>query len=72
MKKEFAIGETFQYGLAKLKCVKAPCKGRYDSCSQCIFYDDCQEVCSIPYFIGNCYKTQREDKTDVIFKKVED
>lgn len=72
MKKEFAIGETFQYGLVKLKCVKAPCKYQSDNCYQCALYYDWEDVCLGQEFIGECGRREREDKTDVIFVKVEE
>lgn len=65
-KKEFQIGEVFQFGLLKLKCVKP-----YDihkRCSHC-FLVDCYQCMDI---VGNCIHNIREDKTDVIFVKVEE
>lgn len=67
-KKEFKIGETFQCGLVKLKCIEA-----YDStCKGCYFEDIFETQCQS--FIGNCGMIDRDDKKDVIFKlvKVED
>lgn len=72
MKKEFAIGETFQYGLAKLKCVKAPYKYQSDNCYQCALYYGWEDMCLRQGFVGECDGIEREDKTDVIFVKVED
>lgn len=68
-KKEFKIGEVFQYGIAKLKCVKAPCGGR--KCYECVLYYDWEDVCLGQDFAGECGRRDREDKTDVIFVKVE-
>lgn len=67
-KKEFKIGETFQYGLAKLKCVKAPCVRR--KCYYCVLYYDWEDVCLGQDFVGECERRDREDKTDVIFVEV--
>lgn len=72
MKTEFKIGETFQYGLAKLKCVKAPCNYQIESCYQCALYYNWEDMCLGQEFVGNCNKREREDKTDVIFVKVEE
>lgn len=66
-KKEFKIGEVFQCGLIKLKC-----EGRhYGACANCYFRykDDCSDVFDL---VGSCYASDREDKTDVIFVKVEE
>lgn len=65
-KKEFKVGEVFQYGLKKLKCVKST--QRY-SCIGCYFKD--KESCD-KIHIGSCFDERREDKTDVIFVKVEE
>lgn len=66
-KKEFKIGETFQCGLIKLKCEKGIC----ESCANCNFRykDDCSVFFD---FTGSCNASDREDKTDVIFVKVEE
>lgn len=67
-KKEFKIGESFQYGLVKLKCVKA--KNEKDACDGCIFKShDCLDY---KVFAGRCQSYLREDKTDVIFVEVKD
>lgn len=65
-KTEFKIGETLQLGLLTLKCVKADYT--YSRCEQC-FLSDC---CQCMDIAGNCRYNNREDKTDVIFKLVED
>ena len=67
-KKEFKVGETFQYGLAKLKVVKAEKVG---TCTGCDLVG--LEYCTaVQEFIGSCYRGDREDKNDVIFVKVEE
>ena len=68
--KEFKVGELFQCGLVKLKVEKAECIG-CDGCLKCFIYKnhiDCKLVDSI---LGECEAEKREDKTDVIFVKVE-
>ena len=66
-KKEFKVGEVFQCGLVKLRCEKGYCC----SCDKCYFKDkgNCHEFFD---FSGSCYASEREDKTDVIFVKVEE
>lgn len=70
MKKEFKIGEVFQYGLKQLKCVKAPCENR--KCYVCALYHDLEDMCLGCGFIGECERRYRADKTDVIFVKVDE
>lgn len=72
MQKEYKIGETFQYGLVKLRCIKAPCESRFESCYRCVFYDDWNDTCLGDRFVGECERREREDKTDVIFEEVEE
>lgn len=70
-KKEFNIGEVFQCGLVKLKVEKAEYSG-CDGCHKCFIYKnhiDCELVESI---LGECEAENREDKTDVIFVKVDE
>ena len=60
-KKEFEIGEVFQCGLVKLKVVKQEKIGT------------CTGYCTaVQEFIGSCYHADREDKTDIVFEKVEE
>lgn len=67
-KKEFKVGETFQCGLVKLKVVKQENIG---TCTGCDLVG--LEYCTaVQEFIGSCYRAEREDKTDVIFIKVEE
>lgn len=66
-KKEFKIGEVFQCGLVKLKCEKATI-----DCTNC-FFEGVDYCCtSINEMTGSCDSSEREDKTNVVFVKVED
>lgn len=65
-KTEFKIGETFQCGLVKLKCV-----GNIEGCRECYF--DQEEPCFAHVsLVGHCDSLSRKDNTDVIFVKVEE
>lgn len=67
-KNEFAIGETFQFGLKKLKAIES------DICEDCILCSLCNlgaEFNPIK-IVGACAPTERTDKKDVIFIEVED
>lgn len=67
-KKEFKVGETFQFGFIKLKCEKA--KDEKKLCTGCVFkHTNCLYT---QHFTGSCQDALREDKTDVIFVKVEE
>lgn len=66
-KKEFKVGEVFQCGLVKLKCVKQE-EGL--DCVGCFFEDCC--MFALGKIFGECSSREREDKTDIIFVKVED
>lgn len=64
-RKEFKVGEVFQYGTAKLKCVKTDLK-----CQGCLFSQyNCPPV---ERFLGECQAEDRDDNTDVIFVEVEE
>lgn len=66
-KKEFKVGEVFDAGLVRLKCVgpTAPNAG----CEGCIFnYFTCGAVDVIA---GPCSHAEREDNRDVIFIKAD-
>lgn len=65
-KKEFKVGETFQCGLVKLKCIKSEA-----SCFRCYFVNE-DNCFSFSKIVGPCYHSEREDKTNVIFVKVEE
>lgn len=60
-KKEFKVGEVFQCGLIKLKCVKGGI-----TCNKCYFNGIC-----IHEIVGPCHSEGRKDKTSVIFVKVD-
>lgn len=65
-KKEFKVGEVFDAGLVRLKCMEptAPNAG----CEGCIFnYFTCGAVDVIA---GPCSHAEREDNRDVIFIKL--
>lgn len=64
-KKEFKIGEEFQLGLLRLKCVKAD--DTYKQCDQC-FLGECWQCSDIA---GDCMSSIREDKQNVVFVKVD-
>lgn len=66
-KKEFKVGEVFDAGLVRLKCVEptAPDGG----CEGSIFnYFTCEAVDVV---VGQCNHAQREDNRDVIFIKAD-
>ena len=66
-KKEFKVGEVFQFGIVKLKCVKDAdyyCRDCYFS----KFTGPCKEFEDI---VGNCLAEKGNDKTDVIFVKID-
>lgn len=65
--KEYKVGETFQIKNVKLQVKNANADG---GCKGCYFYvgNDCCAICSI----GACSRFTREDKTNVIFVKVEE
>lgn len=64
-KKEFKVGEVFQCGLVKLKCVEK--SNNSIECKFCFLVDyaHCFDI------IGECDKDRREDGKDVIFVKME-
>lgn len=66
-KKEFKVGEVFQCGLIKLKVVEST----LGSCDGCLFHFNCIKRTTRD-IAGPCARTEREDKTDVIFIKVEE
>lgn len=64
---EYKVGEVFQFGKKKLKCVIG-CK-----CSDCVMSDLEIEGCEfIARYIGACAARDREDHTGVIFIEVEE
>ena len=63
-KKEFKVGEVFDAGLVRLKCVEPTAPG-----AGCIFnYFTCGAVHVIA---GPCSHAEREDNRDVIFIKAD-
>lgn len=67
--KEFKVGETFQCGLVKLRVEKVRCVASW--CDGCFFHFRCLKV-TVRTIAGPCTRTHREDKTDVVFVKVEE
>lgn len=63
-KKEFKIGEVFQFGLVKLKVVPE------DKCEECAIYGIyCRDLRD---FIGSCDANKRSDNKDIHFVEVEE
>lgn len=60
-KTEYQVGEIFQCGLVKLKCVKS--ENEFNPCEGCV---------GIIGMFGGCSIFNREDETNVIFVKVEE
>ena len=68
-KKEFKIGETFQLGFFKIKVVE---QDDGELCEGC-FINEVKGTCGdYKDLVGSCLKNMREDKTDVVFLKVEE
>lgn len=63
-KKKFKVGEVFDAGLVRLKCVEG------DTCDRCIFkdYDSCS---CIDIIVGPCGHVDRQDNKNVIFIKAD-
>lgn len=68
-KKEFKVGEVFQCGLIKLKVEKV--RSIAGCCDGCFFHFCCLKE-TVRTIAGPCARTHREDKTDVVFVKVEE
>ena len=68
-KTEYQVGEIFQCGLVKLKCVKS--ENEFNPCEGCVFNSHIGCVGIIGMF-GGCSIFNREDETNVIFVKVEE
>lgn len=62
--KEFKIGEIFQFGFIKLKCVESMDIG----CRGCIL----QEIIHCSKFVGGCNQFIRSDEKNVIFIEVKE
>lgn len=69
-KKEFKIGEVFNLGLMKIKVEN---RDETKNCMECFFNELCCNNVDLCYDItGACGCWEREDGTDVVFKKVEE
>lgn len=66
-KKEFKVGEVFQFGLVKLRVVEED----ENSCLRC-FFNGTYLCGNTSKLIGSCYDDEREDETNVVFVKVEE
>lgn len=64
MNKDYAIGETIQFGRTTLKVVPN------DYCHGCFFFGRCDAVTT--ELVGECTCEMRGDRTDVIFKQVKE
>lgn len=65
---EFKVGEVFQCGLIKVKVVESTLSG---CCDGCLFHFNCIRTTTRD-IAGPCSRTEREDRTDVIFVKMEE
>lgn len=71
-KKEFAVGEVFQFGLKKLKVVE---QSKSVNCNQCHLLDICEPDIFYHYLqplVGHCGNEYRSDGTEVVFVEVEE
>lgn len=66
-KKEFAIGEVFQVGLIKLKCVEQKREKGKHICEGCLLASGWCEGELYDMIFGTCIGPDRSDKKDVIF-----
>lgn len=67
---EYKIGEVFQFGKKKLKCVEG--LGKF-VCKRCIFADFKEESCEdISLFVGECFHNYRSDGKNVVFIEVDE
>lgn len=66
-KKEYNVGEEFQVGRCRLKCIE-----QQNECTGCFFFPfyDCSDIKR--NMIGECTPNRREDKKDVIFVKIKE
>lgn len=66
-KREYSIGDTFQYGTATIKVEKS-----VGVCTGCCFHTpENRETCrKIDKYVGSCSCLHRSDKQNVIFKEV--
>lgn len=72
-KKEFAVGEVFQFGLKKLKVVEDENDFK-SACKDCYMQEMCHNflVSNINIAIGPCEDFRRSDGKSVHFVKVEE
>lgn len=72
-KKEFAVGEVFQFGLKKLKVVEDK-NDLKSACKDCYMQEICKHfwVSIIHTAIGPCEDFRRSDKKCVHFVEVDD
>lgn len=66
-KKEFKVGEVFQFGIHKLKVELS--KGY---CTHCFLNDICDRMEQCNELVGECCGEYRKDESHVIFVKVDD
>jgi hypothetical protein len=64
MKNEFNVGDIFQFGFMKLKCVESTTK----DCHGCVL--SCTNPCK--KFVGECAFYKRQDGKDVMFIEVKE
>lgn len=65
-KSEFAVGEEFQFGRLRLRCVRE----QEEPCYGCYFADIDKNCLDFSDLLGYCSVLNRTDKTDVIFVEV--
>lgn len=64
--KEYKIGEVFQFGMKKLKCVSG-------SCNNCVMRHVDSIGCDVMSdYLGNCKANDRSDNKNVIFVEVKE
>lgn len=72
-KKEFAVGEVFQFGLKKLKVVEDKNDSK-STCKDCYMQEMCDNflVSNINIAIGPCEVFGRSDRKSIHFVEVEE
>lgn len=64
---EYKVGEVFQFGKKKLKCVQGM------KCSECAMSDLELDGCELmSHYLGACEKRDRSDHTGVMFIEVKE
>lgn len=72
MKNEFEVGEVFQVGLIKMKCVEQKRESGKHMCKGCILvHRECEDELYEMIF-GTCIDSERSDGKDVIFVEVKE